>query len=151
MQFEQQSPRFIEDAARRIAQEELLNPILSKMREKKYSQKIIDGTTISQVTVDQGTGLVLVEITSEYDAETGFDVATAREEGTRDHLVRPRDAKGVLRFVLKTGQILFRKFARVKGIRASHIIRDTFRQRQLIFQQKLTEEIIQFYSRTVNQ
>ena len=86
----------------------------------------------------------------EYDTETGFDVATAREEGTKDHTIRPRNSNGVLRWIAKTGEIIFSKFAKVKGIRASHIVRDTVKARFPIFQQKLTEEIVEFYNRTVN-
>lgn len=148
VRFEQQGPVFIRNVAEKIAQEEFIIPIKQKMMEKNYSQKIINGTEIKDVTVD-GSGFVQVSIISEYVTETGFDVAKAREEGTRDHLVRPRDPNGVLRFVLKTGEVLFRKFARVKGIESSHIIRDIVRLRFPIFQQRLTDEIIQFYNNTV--
>jgi len=149
VRFEQQSPRFIEDVVHRIAEEEILNPIKTKMKQKDYSQKIIDGTTIENIVVD-GSGFVQFDIISEYDTDTGFDVATSREKGTRDHIITPRDAKGVLRFVINSGEILYRKFARVKGIKASHIVRDTVKSRFPIFQQKLTEEIVGFYNRTVN-
>lgn len=149
VRFEQQSSAFVEDAVRRIAEEEILNPIKIKMKQKNYSQKIIDGTTIENISVD-GSGFVQFDVISEYDTEQGFDVATAREEGTKDHTIRPRNSNGVLRWVAKTGEIIFSKFAKVKGIRASHIIRDTVKARFPIFQQKLTEEIVEFYNRTVN-
>lgn len=149
VRFEQQSPRFIEDAVKRIAQEEILEPIKTKMKQKKYSQKIIDGTTIENIVVD-GSGFVQLDVISEYDTEKGFDVATAREEGTKAHIIRPRNPNGVLRWLTKTGEQIFRKFARNPGIKGSHIIRDTVKSRMPIFQQKLTDEIVEFYNRTVN-
>ena len=148
VRFEQQSPRFIEATVLRLAQEEILLPIKAKMKSNHYSQKIIDGTTIENIFVD-GSGFVQFDIISEYDTEEGFDVATAREDGTRPHTIRPRDSNGILRFVIKTGEVLYRKFTRNPGIRASHIVRDTARSRQPILQQRLTEEIIGFYNRTV--
>lgn len=119
------------------------------MKQKNYSQKIIDGTTIQNIFVD-GAGFVQFDVISEYDTDESFDVATAREEGTRDHIIRPRKPNGVLRWVAKTGEILYRKFARVKGIRASHIVRDTVKSRFPTFQQRLTDEVVLFYQRTVN-
>lgn len=149
VRFEQQLPRFIEDVVQRLAEEEILNPIKTKMKQKNYSQKIIDGTTIENIIVD-GSGFVQFDVISEYNTEEGFDVATAREEGTRDHTIRPRDPKGVLRFILGGFVVGWSKGHLVKGIKASHIVRDTVKSRFPIFQQKLTEEIIQFYNSRVS-
>jgi len=148
VRFEQQAPRFIEDAVKRIADEEILTPIKAKMKQKNYSQKIIDGTTIENIVVD-GSGFVQLDVISEYDTEKGFDVATAREEGTKAHIIRPRNANGVLRWLTKTGETIFRKFARNPGIKGSHIVRDTVKSTFPTFQQKLTDEIVEFYNRTV--
>ncbi len=147
VRFEQQSPRFIEDAVVRLAEQEILQPIKTQMRQANYSQKIIDGTTIENIEVGSG-GFVTFDIISDYDAD-GFDVATAREDGTKDHTIRPKRQNGVLRWFAQNGQPIFAKFSRVKGIKASHIIRDTVNSQFPIFQQKLTEEIVTFYNETV--
>ncbi len=148
VRFEQQAPRFIEEAVQRIGNEEIILPIKEKMRQENYSQKIIDGTRIDNIFVDGG-GFVQFDVVSEYDTDKGFDVAKAREKGTKAHIVRPRNPNGVLKFVLKTGEVLFRKFSRNPGIKGSSIVRDIVNQRFPIFQQKLTDEIVLFYNRTV--
>jgi len=148
MRFEQQVPRFIEDAVKRIADEEILTPIKSKMKQTRYSQKIIDGTTIENIVVD-GSGFVQFDVISQFETSEGFDVAKAREEGTVPHIIRPRNANGVLRWFTRTGEKVFARFARNPGIKGSHIVRDTTKSRFPIFQQKLTEEIVAFYNRTV--
>jgi hypothetical protein len=150
VRFEQQSPRFIEDAVMRLADEVILQPIITKMKQAKYSQKIIEGTKIDNIQVGP-EGFVTFDIISEYDAENGFDVATAREKGTRDHTIRPKRENGVLRWFTQAGQPIFAKFARVAGIKASNIIRDTVDLQFPIFQQRLTEEIVVFYNETVGQ
>ena len=153
VRFEQQAPRFIEDAVKRIADEEILTPIKTKMKQKNYSQKIIDGTTIENIILD-GSGFVQLDVISEYDTNEGFDVAKGREEGTTHPTpTLPRNPNGVLRWVTKTGEIIFRRKSYNKtktGIKASHIIRDTVKSRFPILQQKLTDEIVEFYNRTVN-
>jgi len=118
------------------------------MRQAKYSQKIIDGTTIKNIEVT-AQGFASFEIVSEYDTDEGFDVATAREDGTKDHNIRPKKQNGVLRWFSQTGEPIFAKFSRVKGIKASHIIRDTVDLQFPRFQQKLTDEIVTFYNQTV--
>lgn len=147
VRFEQQSPRFIEDAVIRLADQEILQPIKTKMRQANYSQKIIDGTTIENIEVGSG-GFVTFDIISDYEAD-GFDVATAREDGTKPHTIKPKKQNGVLRWFTQAGQPIFAKFSRNPGIKASNIIRDTVNLQFPIFQQKLTEEIITFYNETV--
>ena len=119
------------------------------MKQKDYSQKIIDGTTIENIIVDS-SGFVQFDVISEYDTEQGFDVATARESGTRAHIIKPRKEGGVLRWFAKNGEPIFARFVRNKGIKASHIVVDTVKSQFPIFQQKLTQEITQFYNSRVS-
>ncbi len=44
--FEMQYPRFIEESARQIIDQEILQPIKTAMRSFGYSEKIINGTFI---------------------------------------------------------------------------------------------------------
>ena len=72
----------------RLANEIILDEIQAQMRQHKFSRRIIDNTRITRV--EHNARRIRVYIRSDYISESGFDVATAREKGTRDHWVEPK-------------------------------------------------------------
>jgi len=144
--FEMQYPRFIEQVTRQIIDEEILNPIKTAMRSFGYSEKIIDGTTIDNLFVDDN-GFIQFDVTSDYKSELGFDVAKAREEGTKRHFIKPI-AKAVLSWVANNVR-LFSKGHWVKGFTKSNIIKKTIEAQFPIAQERITQESVIFFNRTV--
>lgn len=122
-------PTLQKQAVDKFANEQVLDEIHSKMKFNNFSEKIIDATFVGKT---EKVGRILrTHFISNYVApENGFDVSKGREEGTRDHTIRPRNPDGVLRIPLKNGKIIFRKFARVKGIERLLIIKKTVTQAQ---------------------
>jgi hypothetical protein len=145
--FEMQYPRFIEQTARQIIDEEILQPIKTGMRQFGYSQKIIDGTTIENFFVDSN-GFIQFDVVSDYKSENGFDVAKAREEGTKDHFIKPV-VKTALSWIVGNLR-LFSKGHWVKGFTKSNIIKKTTETRFPIAQERITQESIIFFNRTVS-
>jgi len=144
--FDMQYSRFIEEIGKRIAEEEILNPIKTAMKRIDYSPKIIDGTTIKNLVVNTD-GFLQFDIVSEYNAKN-FDVAKAREEGTKRHFVKPV-TKLVLSWLI--GNIrFFSKGHWVKGITKSNVIRKTIQTRFPIAQEKLDQATIVFFNQTVS-
>ena len=77
-----------------IVREEIITPLHNAMRSHNYSDKIIEGTDISEIVI-QGKRLK-IKIKSEYFAKNGFDVALAREKGTKPHWVEPLRVGSIL-------------------------------------------------------
>lgn len=146
--FEMQYPRFIEETARRIIDEEILQPIKTAMKSFDYSEKIINDTTIENLFVD-GNGFIQFDVVSDYKSESGFDVAKAREEGTKDHFIKPV-AKAAISWVAG-GVRQFSKGHWVKGFTKSNIIKKTTEARFPIAQERISQESIIFFNRTVSQ
>lgn len=147
--FEMQYTRFIEGVTRQIIDQEILQPIKSAMKVFGYSQKIIDGTTMENLLVDDG-GFIQFDIVSDYTSESGFDVAKAREEGTKRHFIKPINVKALVWIV---GGFIkaFSKGHWVKGITKSNIIKKTIQTRFPIAQERITQESIIFFNRTMTQ
>ena len=144
--FEMQYFRFIEQTAKQIVDEEILQPIKTEMKKFGYSQKIIDDTTIQNLFVDDN-GFVQFDVVSDCKSESGFDVAKAREKGTKRHFIKPI-AKLALSWVVRNLR-LFSKGHWVKGITKSNIIKKTTEARFTIAQERITQESLVFFNRTV--
>ena len=145
--FEMQYPRFIEQTARVIIDEEILQPIKIEMRSFGYSQKIINETTIENLLVDN-EGFVQFDVVSDYKSDTGFDVAKAREKGTKEHFIKPITKKA-LSWIVGGFVKAFSKGHWVKGITASNIISKTIEIRFPIAQERIIQESIVFFNRAV--
>ena len=143
-----QYTRFIEDAARKIINEEILLPIKEGMKNFDYSQKIIDATTIDNLAVTE-TGFLQFDVVSDYHADDGFDVSTAREKGTKKHFIKPV-VKLALSWIIGGFVKAFSKGHWVKGITKSNIIKKTIEARFPIAQERIEQESIEFFNRTVN-
>jgi len=73
---------------RKFAEIIILDKIHQNMRSAGFSEKIIEGTILDNIELVGRTKARLF-FRSEYFAETGFDVALAREEGTERHFIEP--------------------------------------------------------------
>ena len=92
--FEMQYPEFVKSIAPKIADEEILKPVHSRMKDFGYSQKIIDSTRIENLQISN-LGELEFDVVSDYKSELGFDVAKAREKGTIRHFIKPVNAKAL--------------------------------------------------------
>ncbi len=147
--FEMQYPRFIEESARQIIDQEILQPIKIAMRSFGYSEKIIDGTFIDNLFVD-GNGFIQFDVVSDYKSELGFDVAKAREEGTKRHFIKPVVA-AVLSWIVGGFVKAFSKGHWVKGFTKSNIIKKTTEIQFPIAQERIIQESVIFFNRMVVQ
>ncbi len=129
------------------ASDDVLKEIKITMKQENFSKKIIDATFLGRI--DKAGTILKQHFISDYVSETGFDVSNAREEGTRDHDVRPRKRGGVLRWAEKTGDILFRKKSRPKGIERLLIIERTLQKNQSTINEKISENIADSARRTL--
>lgn len=145
--FEMQYPEFVRSIAPKIADEEILKPVHSRMKDFGYSEKIIQSTRIENLQINN-LGELEFDVVSDYKSELGFDVSKAREKGTVRHFIKPINAKA-LRFILGGFVVGFSKGHWVKGITASNVIEKTVAEMIPVAQQKLNEETDEFLSRSM--
>lgn len=110
---------------RKFANIIIVDKIHQNMRNAGFSEKIIEGTFLDNIEL-LGKNKARLFFRSEYFAETGFDVALAREEGTEKHKVIAGPGK-VLAIPTSNG-IIFRKSAHPDGILALFIVENTVNQ-----------------------
>lgn len=146
--FEMLYPKFIDDVARPIIDEEILQPIKREMKSFGYSDKIIKGTTIENVIITN-EGFLQFDVVSEYNADNGFDVAKGREEGTKDHFIKPVTKKA-LSWIVGGFIRAFSKGHWVKGFTKSNIIKKTLEIKFPIVQERLDQETVIFFNQTVS-
>lgn len=123
----------------------VINRIHQKMRASGFSEKIIDGTTLDNIEIISSKRVRLF-FRSEYFAETGFDVAIAREEGTEDHFIEPLSIGSP--FVDKPEALhggskwpFFSKGHWVSGILPLYIVRDTVKEMAPSFQDEYNRQL----------
>ena len=159
-----QLPDFQRRTLARIANELVLDVIQDKMRKNNVSDKIVHNTVIDDVHVRRKTARITIK--SEYFSESGFDVAYAREKGTRRHFVEPKvsghraDGHGTeltnqttavnyefqrnhpraLHWI-EQGQSRFSKGHWVKGMPKLHTIRRTIRENKKQVQEQYQKEL----------
>lgn len=147
--FEMQYPEFVRNIAPKIADEEILTPIHSRMRDFGYSQKIIDSTRIENLQISN-TGQIQFDVVSDYKSEKNFDVAKGREKGTVAVFVKPIFKKA-LSFIAGGFTRAFSKGHVRPGIRASNVIEFTVEELTPVAQARLNEETDNFLQRSLNQ
>ena len=86
-QIKLQYKDFIKERLRIRAKQYILTPIRAEMRKNKFSNKIIMNTNLGDIRLI-GNKKFRIEVISEYQVD-GFDVALAREKGTKDHWIEP--------------------------------------------------------------
>jgi len=127
-------------SAERWVNELIVDKITDKMRENNFSQKIWMGTKIISSSIENNQ--IIVTIQNYYFSETGFDVAIAREYGTKDHWIRPR-LKQALSWI-KEGKRLFSKGHIVSGIKSLLIIKNTVKEQMPEVQNRINQDVEEF-------
>ena len=149
MKAQVQYPRFLREEAKKIADDTILKPLRQRMQDFGYSKKIIDGTTIENITINRN-GTLSFDVISDYDAESGFSVSEAREKGTSRHFVKPVNAKA-LSFIAGGFIRAFSKGHFVRGITASNVVRKTVQEKIPEAQARLNEATDLFISRSMRE
>lgn len=122
---------FLEKRAWTLANQLILDEIQNKMRQEKFSKKIIDKTYIKSVKFIDNTTL-RINIISDFVSESGFKVSLARELGTDNnkpnhkHFIKPK-TKLALSWIAQ-GIRLFSKGHYVTGLKSLHIIQNTINE-----------------------
>lgn len=129
-------------SAERWVNELIVDKITDKMRENDFSQKIWMGTKIISSSIENNQ--IIVTIQNYYFSETGFDVAIAREYGTKDHWIRPR-IKDALSWI-QQGKRLFSKGHIVSGIKSLLIIKNTVKEQMPEVQNRINQDVEEFKS-----
>lgn len=127
-----------------LANDVVLEEIHRKMNAKDFSEKIVDATFVGPTELS--STFLRTHFISNYESDSGFDVSNAREEGTfHPNPTVPKKAGGVLRWIGKAGEVIFRKKSHPKGIERLLIIERTIKQfenRSLsLFQDRIAEKI----------
>jgi hypothetical protein len=149
MKTQVQYPRFLREEAKKIAQDVILKPLHSRMKSFGYSQKIIDGTTIENLNIRRN-GTMSFDVVSDYESESGFDVASAREKGTRSHFIKPVNAKA-LSFIVGGFIRGFSKGHWVRGITPTNVVKKTVQEKIPEAQARLNEATDRFIARSMKE
>jgi len=127
---------FLKAKATEWANKIVVDEIVKRMQDNHFSEKIWSNTHLKHV--DIRSNRIRLIITSEYTTESGFDVAVARENGTKDHMIKPRTAN-VLSWIFQ-GVRMFSKGHMVSGFKSLKIIKKTTKEKTPELQAKLNEE-----------
>jgi len=76
------------------------------MEAEGISKKIIETTYVGDTEIIDGK-VARVHIISDYVPDNGFDVGKAREEGTKDHMIKPVKKKALSWIDPRTGKRRF--------------------------------------------
>ena len=125
----------------------IVDKITDRMRENNFSQNIWMGTKVISSSIERDQ--ITVTIQNYYFSETGFDVAIAREYGTKDHWIRPK-FKQLLSWI-QEGRRLFSRGHIVSGIKSLHIIRDTVKEQMPEVQKKIEEDVSDWQDKVFSQ
>ncbi len=131
-------------SAERWVNELIIDKIQDEMRKNNFSQKIWMGTKIISSAIERDK--IIITIQNYYFSESGFDVAIAREYGTKDHWVRPT-LKLALSWI-QSGKRLFSQGHIVSGIKSLFIIKNTINEQMQEVQNKIREDVENFKNAT---
>jgi hypothetical protein len=90
------------------------------------------------------------DVVSDYDSESGFDAAKAREKGTASHFIKPINAKA-LSFIAGGFIRAFSRGHFVKGITATNVVQKTVQEKIPEAQARLNEATDRFISRSLKE
>lgn len=128
-------------AAINYANDTVLDEIHKKMKLNEFSPKIIKATFVGKIE-NIGSKIKIHFISNYVAPENDFDVSEAREEGTKSGVTRfPKKPGGVLRWIGKAGEVIFRKKSTPKGIERLLIIEKTILQNQNMAADGMGEEV----------
>ena len=135
--------QFLKNKATELANKIVVDEIIKRMIDNGFSSKIWMNTSLKEIQIKQGK--VKLIIISEYTTESGFDVALAREKGTKDHMIRPR-TKQALHWI-QQGVKMFSKGHMVSGMKSLRIIQKTTREKTPELQKALNDEFDRWMTR----
>jgi len=131
-------------SAERWVNELVVDKIQDKMREHNFSHKIWMGTKIINSRIENEQAVITIQ--NYYFSESGFDVAVAREFGTKDHWVRPT-VKMALSWI-QQGKRMFSKGHIVSGIKSLYIIRDVIKEQMPEVKRKINQDFEEWRNST---
>ena len=127
---------FLKNKVKELVNKLIVDPIIEEMRAQGVHEKIYQSVTIDKVNItDEG---IFIRIHSEYFADSGFDVAIAREEGTEAHMIRPVN-KEVLSWI-QNGKRRFSHGHVVSGLPRLNIIESKIEEGEYALQRRLDSE-----------
>ena len=141
-----QMPQFQAVLVRKLANEIIVDTIHRRMRANAVSEKIITNTTLENIEFTSAKKVRLY-FKSEYFSETGFDVALAREKGTRRHKVEPR-TKQALRWI-QLGIVKFSKGHEVDGMVALNTIANVLDEMESVLQDSYNLEFFAWLNKNL--
>lgn len=144
IKLQMQYPRWLRTTVKKILDEEILKKIHQRMKDFGYSEKIIKGTKIHKIVMNDD-GSLDYEVESKLMREK-YDVAKGREEGTIDHKIEPLKEGGTLSWIVGGFIRGFSKGHWVKGITKSNIIEKTMEEFEPKAQARLDVETDRFVS-----
>ena len=127
---------FLKTKTTELVNKLIVDPIIEEMRSAGVSRKIWENVEVNAVIITNRG--IYINIHNEYWSEGGFDVALAREEGTDDHMIRPR-RKNALSWI-QGGRRRFSAGHMVTGLPRLNIIEHVIERGEADLQIKLNEE-----------
>lgn len=124
----------------------IVDSITNQMQFHEFHQKIWMNTDVRDVKIN-GEFITAV-IHNEYYSDSGFDVAIARERGTKDHMIKPK-LKLLLSWISQ-GKRMFSKGHMVSGIKSLFIIKNTISANTPIVQEMLQQEFEKWQGQVFN-
>lgn len=133
----------------RLINHDLLPAIKIRMEHAGFSQKIINGTFLDDIQF-LGPKKIRIVIKSELFGEQGFDIALAREEGTKDHKIKPKGKDNGGADALHGGDKwpYFSKGHWVSGFPRLEIIKNTVKEFTPHIQDQYSRELREFLSKS---
>jgi hypothetical protein len=130
---------------RKLVEINIIDAIHSRMAQAGFSDKIIDNTFLDRIDF-VGPKKVRIYIKSELFAETGFDVALAREKGTKDHSTKRKDGKDSIQAFVDNGVQKFSHGHDVSGLPALKIVENTVKDFAPNVQDDYSRQLREFLS-----
>lgn len=136
-------------ALEKAADETLLTEIHRQMETEGISKKIIETTYVGDTEIIDGS-VARVHIISDYVPDNGFDVGEGREEGTKDHMIRPVKKKALFWIDKNTGKKRFDPIGHiVSGLPRLLIVERTLLKNKSKFADAYFENISAAYSQAL--
>lgn len=127
----------------------IVDTIHKRMREANFSEKIVVNTILSNIEFISKTKIRLHFISTLF-TDTGFDIALAREKGTKAHDVYPKkptlDRPNPSLKLIINGKVSFYKHTHPSGIKALHIIEKTIKELGDTLQKKYNQDLAHWIS-----
>lgn len=133
----------------KAADEAILSDIHKEMETQGFSKKIIETTFVGPIDVVQGQSAE-IHIISDYVPDNGFDVGEAREEGTKDHMIKPVKKKALSWIDPRTGRRRFDSVGHmVSGLPRLLIIERTIDRNKQKVKTAYENNIVSSYKQTL--